>query len=88
MLQLFSLDVYSLLDLGSTLSYMTTYVSMHLGFCPKNIFIPFFNSTWVDDSIVARKLYWGCVVSVHHMEIFVDLIEIDMVDFEVILGID
>ena len=42
MLKLFSCDMYYLLDLGSTLSYVIAFVAVHFGFGPKFIFDPFF----------------------------------------------
>lgn len=38
--------------------------------------------------MVARRVYRGCVVSVDDWETLVDLFELDMVDFDTILGID
>lgn len=40
------------------------------------------------DFIVARKLYRGCVISVCDRETPVDLIELEILDFDVILGMD
>lgn len=45
-------------------------------------------STLVGESIVVRKIYRGCVVSVLNRETLVDLIELKMTDFNVILGMD
>lgn len=88
MLQLFSYDVYFLLDLGSTLSYVTPYVAMYFGFGPKHTSDPFFVSTPVGDFVVSRKVYRGCVVYICGRETLVDLIELDMLDFDIILRID
>ena len=40
------------------------------------------------DSIVAQKVYKKCPVIVVHRVLLADLIELDMVDFDVILGMD
>jgi len=64
MLKLFSRDVYCLLDLGSTLCYVTPFVIVHFGFSPECILDPFFISTLVADFVMARRVYRGCVVSV------------------------
>ena len=74
--------------MGSTLFYVTPHMAIYLGFVPENIFNPFSVSTLMGDSVIARKLYRGCVVSIFHRETLVDLIELDMVDFYVILGMD
>lgn len=56
-LEIFSCKVYVLLDLGSTLPYVTLYVAVGYGFEPEIILEPFSVSTPVGDSIVARKVY-------------------------------
>ena len=54
-----------------------------------NLFlILFFVSTPIGDSVIAKRVYRGCVVSISSREALVDLIELDMVDFDVILGMD
>lgn len=52
-LQIFSHDVYVLLNLGSTLSYVTPYVAIGFGFEPDVITEPFFISSLVGDFVVA-----------------------------------
>ncbi|WMV50577.1 hypothetical protein MTR67_043962 [Solanum verrucosum] len=46
---------------------------------------PFYVSTSVDDSIVAKRVYRKCPVSFSHRVILVDLVELDILDFDVIL---
>lgn len=67
---------------------MTSYMSIYVGFGPECIFDPFSMSTPMGDSIVCIKVYKGCVVSIYRRETLVDLIELDMVDFNVISGMD
>ncbi|KAF3627278.1 hypothetical protein FXO38_28845 [Capsicum annuum] len=86
-LQIFSRDVYVLLDPGSTLSYVTFYVAVGFGFEPKVIVEPFTVSTLVGDSVVARRVYRNCVVSILSCDTVADLI-LDMVGFDAILGMD
>lgn len=57
----------------------------HFSFSPKNIPDPFSFSTSVAKSIVAGRVYRGCVVSVFHRATMVGLIKLDIVDFDVIL---
>ncbi|XP_070036706.1 uncharacterized protein [Nicotiana tomentosiformis] len=45
-------------------------------------------STPVSESIVAARVYRGCVVMVHDRDTMDDLIELGMVDFVVIMGMD
>ncbi|KAH0679464.1 hypothetical protein KY284_020549 [Solanum tuberosum] len=39
-------------------------------------------------SILAERVYRDCVISINHKETMADLVELDMVDFDVILGMD
>lgn len=87
-LLIFSCDVYWFLDLGSTLSNVNLYVVVHFNFGPKCISYPLLVSTSVSNSIVAREIYRHCVVSVHNRETLVDLIDLYMVDFDVIFGMN
>lgn len=88
MIKLFYHDVYYLLNSGSTLSYVALFVIMLFGFGPECILNPFFISTLINDSAVARIVYRGCVLSIGDRETLVDLIELDMVNFDVILAMD
>lgn len=74
--------------MGSTLLYLTPYVAVCFGFCPKSIFEPLSIFTLLGDSIVPRKVYSDCVVCIHNRETLVDLIEFNIVDFDVILSMD
>ncbi|KAH0709324.1 hypothetical protein KY284_010751 [Solanum tuberosum] len=49
---------------------------------------PFSVSTPVGDSIVAKRVYRGCPISLPNRITLVDLVELDMLDFDVILGMD
>ncbi|KAH0713639.1 hypothetical protein KY289_009598 [Solanum tuberosum] len=47
---------------------------------------PFIVSTPVGESIVARRVYRGCTVEIIDRQTSVDLVELEMVDFDVIMG--
>lgn len=64
--------MYYLLDLGSTLSFVTLFVVVHFSFGPKYISDPFSISTLVGDFVVVIRVYMGCVVSIYSREILVD----------------
>ncbi|XP_070045132.1 uncharacterized protein [Nicotiana tomentosiformis] len=81
-------DVYALIDPGSTLSYVTPYVAMEFGIEPEQLHEPFSVSTTVGESIVAARVYRGCVVTVRGQDTMSDLIDLGMVDFDVIMGMD
>ncbi|XP_075103258.1 uncharacterized protein LOC142177970 [Nicotiana tabacum] len=88
MLTIFTFDVYALTDSGSTLSYVIPYVAKKFGIEPKKLCEPFEVSTPVGESIIARCIYRGCPVKVHHHLTAADLVELEMVDFDVIMGMD
>lgn len=87
-LQFFSCDVYYLLDMRSTISYMTCDMTIYFCFGLKSIIDPLFISTLAGDFVVSRMLYRGCVESIGDREMLVDLIEMDTVDFDIILEMD
>ena len=47
---------------------------------------PFEVSTPISESIIARRVYCNCIVTVCGRDTFVDLVGIDMVYFDVIMG--
>ena len=84
MLQLFSFDVYALLDPGFTLSFLTPLVSMMFYILPDILDKPFFLiSTLVGDSVVVNRVYKGCIIFFPNRVTLFDFIELDMLDFDV-----
>lgn len=67
---------------------MTLYVAISFDFGPKNISVPFSISTHIGNFIMARRFYKNCTVYIFHRDSVADLAELDMIDFDVILGID
>lgn len=63
---------------------MTPYVAIHSGFDPECILDPFSMFTPVGDSIMSKRVYRGCVRKICGRETLVDLIELDMLDFDMI----
>ncbi|XP_070046670.1 uncharacterized protein [Nicotiana tomentosiformis] len=81
-------DVYALIDPGSSLSYVTPYVATRFGIEPKQFHEPFSVSTPVGESIMAARVYRDFVVTVHSQDNMADFIELGMIDFDVIMGMD
>ncbi|XP_070036683.1 uncharacterized protein [Nicotiana tomentosiformis] len=81
-------DVYALIDLSYTLSYVTPYVAMEFGIEPEQLHESFSISTLVGETIVASRVYRDCVVTVRGRDTLADLIVLGMVDFDVIMGMD
>ena len=88
MLKVFSIDVYALLDPDATLSFVTPFVAMKFEILPEVLLEPFSVSTPIVESVVAKKVYRSCPISLSHKVTLVDLVELDMLDFDVILGMD
>ena len=85
---MFDLDVYTLLDPGATLSFVTPYIVVQFSVSPETLFEPFSVSTPVGDLVIAWRIYRNCPVTVTQKVISTDLVELEMVDFDVILGMD
>ncbi|XP_070025994.1 uncharacterized protein [Nicotiana sylvestris] len=88
MLTIFTFDVYALIDPGSTLSYVTSYVAKKFGIEPEKLCEPFEVCTLVGESVIARYIYRGCPVKVYHRLTATDLVELETVDFDVIMSMD
>ncbi|XP_070015782.1 uncharacterized protein [Nicotiana sylvestris] len=81
-------NAYAIMDPGSTFSYMTPYFAINLGLEPEQLSEPFLVSTPVGESVKVTIVYRGCIVSVQGRNTKADLIELEMVDFDVIIGMD
>ncbi|KAH0689089.1 hypothetical protein KY289_016447 [Solanum tuberosum] len=88
MLKVFQLDVYALLDPDATLFFVTPYVAMKFYVLPDILLKPFSVSTPVSDSVVAKRVYRKCPVSLSHRVTLVELVELYILDFDIILGMD
>ncbi|XP_070046507.1 uncharacterized protein [Nicotiana tomentosiformis] len=81
-------DVYALIDPNSTFSYVTPYVAMEFGIKSKQLNESFSLSALVGESIVVAWIYRDCVVTVRDRDTMANRIELRMVDFDVIMGMD
>ncbi|WMV42012.1 hypothetical protein MTR67_035397 [Solanum verrucosum] len=88
MIEVFTFDVYALLDPGATLSFVTPYTAMRFDIITEQLLEPFSVSTLVGESILPEGVYRDYTNTVHHKDNMADLVELDMVDFDVILGMD
>ena len=88
MLQIFFVNVYALLDLGATLYFVTPLVARKF-YVPHDVLIELFSvCTPMADSIVAKIVYRKCHVMLPDRVTLADLVENDMFDFDIILGLD
>lgn len=88
MLTICSHDVYALIDPGSTLSCITPFVARKFGIVPKILSDPFAVSTPVGESIIVRRVYRGCTVTICSCQTSANLVELEMLDFDAIMGMD
>ena len=88
MLKVFSTDVCALLDRGATLSFVTPLVAKKFDILPDILHEPFIVSTPVSDSVVAKRVYINCPIMLPNKVSDVELVELDMLDYDIILGMD
>ena len=86
MLHVFHLYVYDLLDPGVSLSFVTPYIVVNFGVSPETLVEPFLVSTPVGIFIIARQVYRNCPIIISQKVTSVDLVELEMMDFDIILG--
>ncbi|XP_070032756.1 uncharacterized protein [Nicotiana tomentosiformis] len=87
-LTIFSHDAYALIDPGSTLSYITPFIAGKFVIVPEILSDPFAVSTPVGESIIARRVYRACTVTVCSRQTSAYLVELEMLDFDAIMGMD
>ena len=88
MLKVFSIDIYELLDPGATLSFVTPLVANFFYILPDILHEPFIVSTSVGESVVAKRVYINCPIMLTNRDSYVEQVKLDMLDFDVILGMD
>ena len=72
MLKVFSIDVYDLLDLSATLSFVTPLVSKKFDILPDILNEPFILSTSVGESVVAKRVYRNFPIMLPNRVSYVD----------------
>ena len=80
--------MYTLLDPGSTLSFVTPLVASKFDLLPKMLRESFIVSTPIGDDIRAERVYKDYPINVLDRVTYADLIELAMLDFDMILGMD
>ena len=71
-----------------TLSFVTPYISVQFNVSTETLWEPFSVLTLVGDQVISRRVYRNCPVTVSQKVTSADLVELEMVDFDVILGMD
>ena len=88
MLKVFSIYVYVLHDPGATLYFVTPLISKMFEILPDILNDPFIVTTPVGESVVAKKVYRNFPIMLPNRVTYVELVELDKLDFDVILGMD
>ena len=88
MIKAFTFDVCALLDPRSSLYFVTPYFANKFDVIPKELYEPFCVSTPIEKYILSNQVYCDCGISINHKNTIAELIELDMVDFDIILGMD
>lgn len=81
-------DDYGYLDQGESLSFVNLYVANRFDVILYKLYESFCISTPLGESIVAEYVYRDCVISINCNYTMNDLIELYMIYFDVILGIE
>ena len=64
------------------------YVANQFEILPENLCEPFCFSIPIGESIIAERVYRDCPVSINHTNTMANIVELNMVDFDVILIMD
>ena len=75
-----------LFDTGSTFSYVSSSFATGLNLHCELLDMPIRVSTPVGESVIVEKVYRSCLVTFVGRNTYVDLVIIEMVDFDVIMG--
>ena len=86
-LSLFSQSVYALIDPGSTSSFISPFVASRIRIESKLI-EPFEVATPVGDFVIATPVYKNCLVVIYSHRTVADLIELNIIEFDIIMGMD
>ena len=78
--------IYTLLDVGSNLSFVTPLVASKFDFLPEILHEPFLVSTPIRYNIRTERVYRDCRITVLDRVTYADLIESTMLDFDIIFG--
>ncbi|XP_070021925.1 uncharacterized protein [Nicotiana sylvestris] len=81
-------DASVLFDLWSTYSYVSSLFAHFLDIPRESLGTSVYVSTLVGDFVVVDRIYQSCVVTLCGYKTRVDLSLLDMIDFEVFLGMD
>lgn len=88
MLQVFTHDVYTFLDLRDNLSLMTPYVDYKFGVSPEKLLEPLPINTLIYVLIITNWVYKNYSIPIIHKVTIANLVELDMTELYFILSMD
>lgn len=87
-LQVYSFEAYVLFDLGSMHSYTSPYFASSFSEQPVMLDHPFWVNTLIGESLMIQLLFQSCIVSMDGVDTLANLMLLEIIEFDVILGID
>ncbi|XP_070011272.1 uncharacterized protein [Nicotiana sylvestris] len=87
-LSVYSCDALALIDPGSTHSYVSSYFALRFSRQPELLNDSFLVATTVGESLLAEYVYRACQIQVEGRDTLADLIVLDMIDIDMLMGID
>ena len=87
-IQISFVDALVLFDAGATHSFVSTCFAAKLGGTPTSLREPLSVSTPLSDCVVVDVVYPSCSVVIHGRDLRADLVVLDVLSFDVILGMD
>ncbi|XP_033513357.2 uncharacterized protein [Nicotiana tomentosiformis] len=85
-LSVYSFDALALIDPRYTHSYVSSYFALRFSRQPELLNDPFLVATPVGGSLLAEYVYRACQIQVEGRDTLADLIVLDMVDFDMLIG--
>ncbi|XP_070015729.1 uncharacterized protein [Nicotiana sylvestris] len=81
-------DALALIDPGSTHSYVSSYFALMFSRQSELLNDSFLVATLVGESLLAEYVYRACQIRVEGRDTLADLIVLDMIDFDMLMGMD
>ena len=87
-ISLFDLDIYALIDLGATHSFIASTTASRLPITPGVLGTDLTVSTPLGDCIIVHTVYRDCPLQINRVDFPTNLIVFPMLELDVILGMD
>lgn len=88
MIKFINVYIYAFLDPCANRSFVTPYIAISFDITSKELLEHFCVSTPFGESIVVESVYLDYTIFVNHKYTKIDLVKLNMMDFDIVLGID